>query len=110
MNATTTGFRWPSRGNSFSYSLGGGADVGGNPGFLSISLSHVATLHFCFGYVCVFFRFSSHSSALEHFSGCVFPNNQHFFCVLHNSLELFHRFFDTFLPCFCVELVLYICI
>lgn len=55
MNATTTGFRWPSRGNSFSYSLGGGADVGGNPGFLSISLPHVATLHFCFGYVCVCF-------------------------------------------------------
>lgn len=55
-------------------------------GFLSISLSHVATLHF-FCWICVFPIFFSLSSrgvctlffTVEHFSGCVFfSNNQHF--------------------------------
>lgn len=101
VNATTTGFRWPSRGNSFSYSLGGGADVGGNPGFLSISLSHVATLHFCFGCVCVFPIFFSLFSVGTLFWIRFFSNNQHFsvfYITLWNCFTDF-RYFSSLLLC-----------
>lgn len=85
----------------------------GREGFLSISLSHVATLHFLLD---VFFRFSSHFPAgvctlfsiVEHFSRGCFSNNQHFSVFYITFLELFHRFGTFFLPSF-VELVLYIC-
>lgn len=80
MNATTTGFRWPSRGNSFFYSLGGGADVGGNPGFLSISLSQVAALHFCFGCVCVFSDFLLTLQRWNTFPDAFFPIISTFLC------------------------------
>lgn len=85
----------------------------GRGGFLSISLSHVATLHFLLD---VFFRFSSHSPAgvctlffiVEHFSGGCFSNNQHFSVFYITFWNCFTDLVPFFLPSF-VELVLYIC-
>lgn len=56
-------------------------------GFLSISLSHVATLHFLLGVFPIFFSLSSGSVhslfPVEHFSGCVFfPIISTFLCFI----------------------------
>lgn len=82
---TTTGFRWPSRKFRILFSRRRrrcGAVIRVVRGVLSISLSHVATLHFSLGVFPIFFslsRGSVHSLfQVEHFSGCVFSNNQHF--------------------------------
>lgn len=113
VTTTTTEIRWPSRKfRNFFFPRRrrrcGVVIRVVRGGFLSISLSHVATLHFLLGVFPIFFslsRGSVHSLfPVEHFSGGVFSNNQHF-CV----------FYITFWNCFTdlvplssfLELVLY---
>lgn len=84
----------------------------GREGFLSISLSHVATLHFLLD---VFFRFSSHFPAgvctlfsiVEHFSGGCFSNNQHFSVFYITFWNCFTDLVPFFFLLFCRTSVVY---